>query len=251
MEYQVKPGDCISSLAREYGFLWKTIWDANPDLQSKRKNPNLLMPGDVIIIPEKTLREESCATDQRHKFVELGETTKLRLILERFNVALANRRYILTFDGVTLQGTTDSTGTLEVSIDPAAEECHLQMPDDDLECILKLGHLDPLEESSGVQQRLQNLGFYFGDLEAVDNNELADALSAFQSSANLDVTGTLDDATRQKLFEMHDKQHPQAHAEDAPPDDDTSGSDSPQVIDAAIDPAKDEQEMARLTAFDD
>lgn len=251
MEYQVKPGDCISSLARQYGFLWKTIWDANPDLKSKRRKPNLLMPGDVVIVPDRTLKEVSCATDQCHTFIELGETTKLRLVLERFNVALANRRYILTCNGVALQGATDNTGMLEVSIDAAAEECHLQMPDDDLECIIRLGHLDPIEETSGVQQRLHNLGFYLGDLDAVDQDDIAEALAAFQSSANLDVTGKLDDATRQKLFDMHDKRHPQVHMEDTPLDDDTSGTDSQEVIDAPIDPAQDEQVMARLTALDD
>ena len=76
-----------------------------------------------------------------------------------------------------------------------------------IECELQFGFLDPLDEAIGAQARLQNLGYYHGDLNGETNDEFEEGLQVFQSDFGLPVTGKLDDDTKQKLFEEHDEEH--------------------------------------------
>ena len=61
MLYEVKQGDCVSSIAGKYGMFWETIWNysQNSELKNRRSDPNVLHPGDSIFIPEQELKEES------------------------------------------------------------------------------------------------------------------------------------------------------------------------------------------------
>jgi N-acetylmuramoyl-L-alanine amidase len=60
--HTVKQGDCISSIAHETGFFWETLWNHpdNAKLKQLRKNPNALLPGDVVSIPDQRVKQESC-----------------------------------------------------------------------------------------------------------------------------------------------------------------------------------------------
>src|SRR6266446_4614155 len=82
-DYEVQDGDCVSSIAFAHGFFWETLWNdgKNSSLKEKRKDPNILKAGDMMHIPERTLKEESCATEQKHKFKLKGVPAKLRLRL--------------------------------------------------------------------------------------------------------------------------------------------------------------------------
>jgi N-acetylmuramoyl-L-alanine amidase len=250
-DFAVTDGDCVSTIAARFGFHSQTVWDANPDLKSLRKNPNVLFPGDIVKIPDRVGKNLPCATEQRHQFVKKGTPAKFRVILERFNVPLANRRYILEIDGQVFDGETDGSGLLEVAIDPAAQSGHLQLPDDQLECQLELGYLDPLDEIKGVQQRLQNLGFLAADANGEMDDETRHAITWFQSSVNLPPTGDLDDATRSKLFHMQDEVHPQSTDENEAPESESASSSEPEEIEPEIDPEDDEAQLARLTSFDE
>ena len=248
--YEVRAGDCISSIADQFGFFWQTVWDANPDLKSLRKNPNVLLPGDIVKIPDMVEKVESCPTDKRHTFVKKGTPAKFRLILEHHNIPLANRHYILDIDGKIYEGQTSSTGLLEVNISPSARQGYLRLPNDHIECALQLGNLDPLNELGGVQQRLQNLGF----LESAPSGELDDdtraALQDFQSSVNIPVTGELDDATRAKLLQMQDQTHAQRAEEHEAPEP-AAAAGEPEEANPQTDDDEDAAEMARFTSPDD
>jgi len=224
--YVIRQGDCISSIAEQAGLLPETIWDANPDLKSKRQNPNALLPGDELIIPEKRIQECPAATDQCHQFVRKGAPTKFRAVLERYQQPLANRQYILTAEGRIYNGTTSDTGLLEINLPPRARTGTLKIPEEQLECELQFGWLDPLDEITGAQARLQNLGYYHGDLNGEMSDDLQEALEIFQSDFGLPVTGELDDATKQKFLSEHDQEHDfppvsvPSEEEAAAPDDD-------------------------------
>ena len=80
-DYVVQSGDCVTSVAAERGFYWETIWNhpQNAELKQKRGDPNILNEGDTLFIPDKELKEESCATDKKHKFLLKGVPAKLRM----------------------------------------------------------------------------------------------------------------------------------------------------------------------------
>ena len=210
--YKVKQGECISSIAYEHGHFWEKLWNHsdNAKLKEKRKDPNVLYPGDVVCIPDIELRKEPCDTEQKYRFIKKGTPAKFCLIVERDDKPMKNTDYIFTTDGVNISGKTDEKGFLEVQIKPNAKHGKLIIAD--LTYELEFGSMDPIEENTGIQVRLQNLGFYHGALDGIIGPRTQQAIKEFQAFSDLNPTGTMDDQTRDKLFNRHDKEH------EAPPD---------------------------------
>src|SRR5262250_3139096 len=116
-DYIVQQGDYLSKIAKEHGFSdYRTIWNHpnNAGIKSKRKNPNVLFPGDHLFIPDRELGEESRSTDQRHRFKKRGPTLKLRLVLEDiYEKPIANAQCLIILEDQFLHVTTDKTGRIE------------------------------------------------------------------------------------------------------------------------------------------
>lgn len=204
-EHVVRQGDCISSIAQQSGLLPERIWDHpnNSELRENRGSPNILHAGDVVFVPERQERQESCATQQRHRFRKRGVPSMLRLRLLIGGEPRADERYILEVDGELLSGTTDDQGRLEHHIPPDARRGRLLLGETQDEYALNLGRIDPIDEISGVQGRLNNLGF---DCGAADGNlgpRMEEALRAFQRKHDLTESGEADEATRNRLVEIH------------------------------------------------
>jgi N-acetylmuramoyl-L-alanine amidase len=68
---------------------------------------------------------------------------------------------------------------------------------------LRLGHLEPVSEISGIKNRLINLGFDCGETGDEETPNMAAALRAFQEKNGLPATGEINQATRKKLKEIH------------------------------------------------
>jgi N-acetylmuramoyl-L-alanine amidase len=245
----VQEGDCISSLAETWGLLPDALWNANEELKSLRKNPNVLLPGDELIIPEKRIKNYPAATDQRHQYVRQGVPAKFRVVLERYQQPLKNKQYLLSVDGKNYEGTTSATGLLEVRLPPNAREGVLRVPDEQIECELQFGFLDPLDEVIGAQARLQNLGYYTGDLDGEMNDDFEEALQVFQSDFELPVTGQLDDDTKQRLFDEHDEEH-DFPAASAPPQEAASAHDDDDIPADEEDLPTEEEDTAAFDALD-
>jgi N-acetylmuramoyl-L-alanine amidase len=195
----------------------------NDALRSKRKRPNVLLPGDEVLIPEKRLKAYSGATEHRHRFVKKGTPAKFRLILERNDQPIKNTHYVLHVDGKVFEGTTNDQGRLEVFINPDASRGRLTI--DDLVYELKFGGIDPHDEISGVQDRLQNLGFYHGAVDGILGPLTKEAIGDFQSVVGLEATGELDDATHDQLFGYQDEEHePMTQVEAATPEEEPAAS---------------------------
>jgi hypothetical protein len=202
--YNASQGDSFPSIAKDTGFFWKTLWNHgnNASLKSKRKNPNVLLPWDEVFIPELETKTESRGTDSSHKFKRKGEPVKIKIkLLKSDGKPRANEAYVLTVAGKDLKGNTDGDGMLSQYIPNDAKQGMLKL-NNGKECFpVRIGALDPLDEITGIQQRLSNLGF-----DCDESGELDDAtkraLSNFQSQNKLDVTGKPDDATKGKLAEL-------------------------------------------------
>jgi len=199
--YTVQGGDCISSIAWQFGFFPDTLWNhpGNAALKSKRKDPNVLLPGDTVFVPDKRPREEDAATNKTHTFKAKGVPAVFKLCLLRDGKPRANEKYVLNIDGKLFEGSTDGGGNLEHAILPDAKEGKLTLSDGQEEYELKLGHLDPIDEVRGIQARLRSLGFYSGDLGDEMNAATRGALAAFQKSKGLSSTGAPDQATKEAL----------------------------------------------------
>ena len=204
-DYVVEQGDCLESIAYRHGLFWQTIWDHpnNATLKAKRENPNLLCPGDVVFIPDKAAKFESGATEMKHRFVRKGVPSKLRLRILDDDVPRADERYTLVIDGKLLTGVTDRDGRIEHSIDPDARSGKLLVGENQDEYPLCLGHLDPVEEISGVQARLNNLGFDCGPVDGLLNERTHAALKRFQQAQGLEPSEKPDAVTREKLKEFY------------------------------------------------
>ena len=206
-EYTVAQGDCIESIAQKHGHFWETLWDHpdNADLKKQRKDPNVLLPGDVVFVPEKRAKDESGGTGERHRFRRKGVPSMLRIVVRVADEPRANQPYTLVIDGEQFTGTTDSEGLVEQAIPPDAKSGKLILgplgEQDEYE--LSLGCVDPVTEISGVQGRLDNLGFDCGPADGELNDKTKVALKEFQEKYELPVTGEPDEATRKKLEEVH------------------------------------------------
>jgi N-acetylmuramoyl-L-alanine amidase len=219
--HTVKQGEHLSGIAAKYGFAdYRTIWDygENAQLKQKRKNPNVLLPGDRLAIPDREEKEESGATEQRHKFQVKRPPLHLRLKMEKGYGGPVNETkcdLLVEFDLFKL--TSDGSGRIEHTIPRNAVDAHLTVKDTltvkgktvpvDIRVPIKIGFLDPIEEPTGQKARLANLGYYRaaegeGD-DIINEEEFVSAVEEFQCEQRLPVNGKCDGATQAKLKEVH------------------------------------------------
>ena len=203
-EYKVKKGDSIASIAFERGLLPETIWDdpKNKELKDKREESDILMVGDIVYIREKEETEESCATQEKHRFRRKNVPAKLELQLLEEGQSRDNLEYQLIIDGIATKGKTDKDGWLKHSIPPNAKKGELKIGDSEV-IDLEIGHLDPITTIEGVQQRLNNLAFNCGEPSGKLDEKTSAAIRSFQQENDLEATGKPDKKTESKLMEVH------------------------------------------------
>ena len=215
--HTVKKGDCLSSIAKQYGFRdYKVIYDDpnNKDFKKARPDPNVIYEGDELFIPDpkQSTKEVSVPTGQKHKFqVKLSKTLLRIVVKDEDEKPLAGKKYELALGDEIIKATTDGDGIVEQKIDPSITAGKLTVWIDDYDkgahfhWDVSIGHLDPIETIEGVQARLNNLGFYCGKVDGVAGRLTAAALKGFQFAAGIKVTGKLDDDTKKKLLDAHGK----------------------------------------------
>ena len=205
-EHVVAQGDCLASIARKYGFPdWKTIYDhpENAELRTKRPDPHVLFPGDRVQIPDKQRKQEDGATEQRHKFQLAAKETRLRLVVRDVDgQPIARKKYELSIAGQTRKGVLSADGKLDEPIPADALQGTLQVWIEDERptlLSLRLGHLDPIETTSGIQARLNNLGYAAGPVDGIDGPRTQAAVRKFQKDHSLEADGVAGAQTRDAL----------------------------------------------------
>lgn len=214
MIHVVKSGECLSTIAASYGFKnWQTIYD-HPDnaaFRTKRPNPNLIYPGDALFIPTKDDASALLKPGQTSVFVLRRAKRFVRIALkDAAQRALADEPYVLLVDGepIASDTKTDANGVVLCEVPPTATSAVLHIAGCGWD--VEIAALNPLDAEtadggvSGAQGRLLNLGYAPGVIDGVLGTRTTQALRAFQSDhLPSAVTGTLDDATRSKLAEVH------------------------------------------------
>jgi hypothetical protein len=201
IDYVVKAGDCLSSIAHRYGFTWQALWNdpANASLKALRKNPNILFPGDVVHVPEKTPKDFPASPKVWNRFKVDREVSTLKLRLRINGSALAHVPFTLAVDGgPAASGMTDADGKLEMPVPADGRHAELRVADA-FTYRLRLGDLDPLETSKGLQARLAQLGFYAGALDGIVGSYTKAAIRFFQLSVGIPPTGNADNTTLDAL----------------------------------------------------
>ena len=210
-EHVVRPGECIASIARRYGFRDpKVIYDdpENQELRRLRPNPNQLYPGDVVRIPKAAvLVEARLRTGQKHVVVVPTARRKVRVrVLDAAGKPRANQPFTIVAEDRTYQGTSDGDGVVEQTISAAVMNATLTLGEVTL--ALWLGHLNPLSNTddggvSGAQGRLRNLGYRPGLIDGKLGPKTRAALRQYQEDLGLEVTGELTDETLSALVDDH------------------------------------------------
>jgi Putative peptidoglycan binding domain/LysM domain len=202
----VQQGECLSSIARQYGFPDYTKVYNHPDnaeFKRARPDPNVIFPGDQLMIPDKVAKVLSCATGQSHRFVVKLPKRKLQLkLIDASGSPIANMPYTLLVGSLTLEGSTSGEGKIEHDIPIREQKAKLVM--NGTVRTLFIGHLNPIKDTkdegiSGVQSRLKNLGYPVGAVDGKMSPSTRAAIQAFQSDHDMTVDGEVSDALIARL----------------------------------------------------
>jgi N-acetylmuramoyl-L-alanine amidase len=217
MKYHtVSQGEHLASIALSYGFRdWNTVYQHpnNDAFRKKRPNPNVILPGDQIFIPDIEEKTLSRATGQLHVFHRMNAPHCVRIVLKDADgKPFANTKYKLTVGDQEYAGVTDKDGLVYKEIAKTTQDAELRLEDLGLGWALKIGHLDPLHEPeqdtpiiTGVKARLKNLGFYDGEVDQDFDDDTQEAVKQFQQTVlnRTDPDGQLDADTLNALQQQH------------------------------------------------
>ena len=237
----VRRGECVETIAYANGLAWQALWDhdQNSSLRELRSDPQELVAGDELFVPEREVESVDVATGQRHKVRLKGIPSKVKLRFLDEHGEPRTGPYELEVAGRVLEGELadgwiehsvmpdipfalvrverpasdtaavdedadlDDTGA-EADAPPATDDSEPGEPTepDWEEHRIQLGHLDPIDTIEGIQGRLLNLGYYEGSLDGIEGPVLELAVVMFQADHDLTPSGIIDDQTRAELGEL-------------------------------------------------
>lgn len=206
----VQQGECLSAIARKYGLPdFAAIYDHpdNADFKKKRKDPNVIHPGDRVVIPDRAHKTVECATGATHVFKAKLPKRKLELRMQDASGdPIAGVPYVLLVGEKKMEGTTSSDGLIRHDIPWDARSATLEM--NGVERTLRIGDLNPMADTddkgiTGVQSRLANLGYSPGRVDGVHGKRTTAAIKSFQSDHGMTIDGLVTGALISKLREVH------------------------------------------------
>jgi N-acetylmuramoyl-L-alanine amidase len=201
MNYIVKRGDCLTTIASRFGFAdHRAIYDhpENAAFRELRRDPNVIHQGDHLFIPDREAKRVACAIGREHRFqVNRAKKTVHVALLDPDGQPIVDMPYELVVGDRKIVGRTRADGAIDERVPIDVLEAKLTVQG--LSRVLKIGDLNPLRGAhddglSGVKGRLTNLGFHTGGLEPALDDDTRDAICAFQRASGLEETGAIDPA---------------------------------------------------------
>ncbi|MCP3940950.1 MAG: peptidoglycan-binding protein [Desulfobacteraceae bacterium] len=205
-----KDNECILTIAEKHKFKkWEKIYDhpKNEFLKTThRKDPMCLKKGDEIYIPPKEQKKEACQIYKINKYVVpvLKSYFSIQLRDHRDQI-LAGVNYKLEIENKEFTGQSTQEGVVEEEISLKDEFGYLTIwpfkdfPEKEIRWRVKLGHLDPVNTTTGQQGRLNNLGSQVGFIDNEKGPVTDQAIKKFQQKNNLTVSGEANPDTQEKL----------------------------------------------------
>ena len=203
--YVIRQGDFLSKLAQSRGFDADAVWNdpQNAELKQSRSSYDVLCAGDLIYLPVQKTTSFSLSVGSENSFTVDVPLIDIAITLTDDGEPLKNAacHVLLAGADTPIDTTTDGDGLLKFQVPMDCETATLTLDDPPASYVVRIGHMDPDNESSGVRLRLTNLGYI--DDPCPSDESLADAIGAFQVDAGLEATGEVDDATRDALVKAH------------------------------------------------
>lgn len=178
--YPIRATDYVLKIAHKFDFDADTTWTdpANKELADRRGDPNILLAGDVLYIPDqvdKVAESHSLVVGTTNTFV--SPNPPLVAISVKFvgagTTTYAQKAYtIRELDSPDAPQTTKD-GLANFKAPVTLEIATIVFTDSGEEHSLAIGALNPVDTPSGIFQRLKNIGFIGNidyDSDAVDNN---------------------------------------------------------------------------------
>ncbi|MFO0759855.1 MAG: peptidoglycan-binding protein [Byssovorax sp.] len=208
--YVVRQGDYTGRLAARFGTDADTLWSdpQNRELADQRPDRDVLAPGDILHVPERSPATQALRPHRTNRYQATVPRTNLSLVMRSAGQPIRNERCAV--HGITrdpIEASTDGDGRLALQIPVHVGEITVVIPGRNISCPVRIGHLDPLTEWSGIRSRLTQLG-YLRRVGADEGHEaprplVAVALRRFQEDQGLPPTGEPDETTRDRLRRAH------------------------------------------------
>ncbi|MFO0548940.1 MAG: type VI secretion system tip protein TssI/VgrG [Polyangiaceae bacterium] len=196
------PHDHLAQIAAEHGFSADELWqaDANATLREQRANPQVLRAGDVLVVPLREPSARDLHVGQLNSFSARVPMLDTEVRFFDADGPLASKSCrIEGLEPEPVDATTDGDGVLTIHHPANHAAVTVVFPDMDARYELTLGGLDPVEEASGAQMRLAQLGHFTGAVSDTWSDAARAALRQFQAAAGLDESGEPDAATLDAL----------------------------------------------------
>jgi hypothetical protein len=179
--YVIKDGDFLLQLAFQMGFDADTVWNdpSNADLQGLRSDPNILLPGDVLQVPDppdpNTQAPPATLTPgSTNNFVAADPPTVslTHTFTGDDTTSYASMAYTVQELPQLTGLQTDENGTVTFQAPVTLQTTTIVFTESGDTWTLALGGMDPINTISGMFKRLQNLGYFDDDVQYDADNPL-------------------------------------------------------------------------------
>jgi hypothetical protein len=210
--YIVRQGDHLTRLAYIHGFDAGEVWnhERNTELREIGRTPDLLAPGDILYLPVKPKDGLAFSAGSSNRYRAQVPNVKVTLTFKDAERVLANEPYEVHglgtdgSDGKTEERKTDADGRIELELPVTTREVTIVFPTQNVAYEVRVGDMDPVAELSGIQKRLQNLGYLPRERESASEGAYVQgAIAEFQKQHGLSPTGTIDNDTSNLLRDEH------------------------------------------------
>jgi hypothetical protein len=209
--YVIKQGDYLLKVAHILGFDADKAWNdgKNAELKKLRKDPRMLVAGDILFIPDEPKKGLKLNAKQVNAYVAHVPLVKSKLVLAVGGKPLANEKYVIEGLGEEEEKKTSEKGEVAIEVPVHVREVTVRFVDRKRRIKVAIGHLDPPDTPSGARMRLTTLGLYGAKMKGADRHvshdkdALKHAIKKFQKQKGLEESGEIDDTTRKALIDAH------------------------------------------------
>jgi hypothetical protein len=209
--YVIKQGDYLKKLAHMLSFDADKVWNdsKNSDLKEKRKDPAILLPGDILYVPDEPKKRCKFKKESENKYQAKIPKVEVKVQLSDDGEPLKDEPYIVEGIGNQEEQKTDGDGFITVIASVHAREVQVVLPERHTSFNVRIGGIDPMDTPSGLRMRLANLGYYGSTVagsephQTSSEEQIKSALISFQLDQGLKATGEMDDDTKQALKKSH------------------------------------------------